>query len=102
MKSPKKFGPAINPTDVTNRIRPRFSTIFNAKIYGTTTYGKGYMQRIISLSDGSGIKLSIAKYNPPYGENYEVIGVSPDVSVEDKAETESDEQLEKAKNYFIK
>ncbi len=73
-----------------------------AELYGVTTYGKGYMQRIISLSDGSGIKLSIAKYNPPYGENYEVIGVSPDVSVEDNSETESDEQLEKAKNYFIK
>jgi carboxyl-terminal processing protease len=72
-----------------------------AKIYGTTTYGKGYMQRVITLTDGSGLKLSIAKYNPPCGENYEGKGVSPHVEVLDDASTEVDEQLEKAKNYFI-
>ncbi len=73
-----------------------------ADLYGIKTYGKGYMQRIISLTDGSGIKLSIAKYNPPYGENYEVIGVSPDVSIDNDGDTEIDEQLEKAKSYFAK
>ncbi len=72
-----------------------------AQLYGTVTYGKGYMQRIITLSDGSGLRLSIAKYNPPYGENYEGVGVSPNVYVEDDVSTEIDEQFEKAKNYFI-
>lgn len=72
-----------------------------ASLYGTVTYGKGYMQRIVSLSDGSGLRLSIAKYNPPYGENYETIGVSPHVTVEDDASTEKDEQLEEAKKYFV-
>ncbi len=72
-----------------------------AQLYGTVTYGKGYMQRILTLSDGSGLRLSIAKYNPPYGENYEGVGVIPHVVVEEDESTEVDEQLEKAKNYFI-
>ena len=73
-----------------------------ASLYGTVTYGKGYMQRIVPLTNGAGLRLSIAKYNPPFGENYEGVGVSPDVEVEDDASTEIDEQFEKAKNYFIK
>lgn len=72
-----------------------------AQLYGTVTYGKGYMQRIVPLTNGSGLKLSIAKYNPPFGENYEGVGVAPHVVVEDDASTVEDEQFEKAKNYFI-
>lgn len=72
-----------------------------AKLYGKTTYGKGYMQRIMSLSDGGGLKLSIAKYNPPYGENYEGVGITPHVEVSSNPSVEGDEQLSEAKNYFI-
>ena len=72
-----------------------------AKLYGKTTYGKGYMQRIMSLSDGGGLRLSIAKYNPPYGENYEGVGVAPHVEVSSNPSVAGDEQLSEAKNYFI-
>ncbi|MBE6648351.1 MAG: S41 family peptidase [Ruminococcaceae bacterium] len=72
-----------------------------AELYGVKTYGKGYMQSIITLNDGSGLRLSVAKYNPPYGENYEGVGVAPHVLVEDDAKTETDEQFESAKKYFI-
>jgi carboxyl-terminal processing protease len=50
-------------------------------LVGMNTYGKGTMQSVIPLGDGSGISLSTAMYNPPYGENYEGIGVKPDVEI---------------------
>ncbi len=53
-----------------------------ATIIGTTTYGKGTMQRVVSLPDGSGLSFSIRMYNPPYSENYEGIGITPDVVLE--------------------
>lgn len=57
-----------------------------ATVIGTKTYGKGTMQSIIPLSDGSAIKLSTQMYNPPYGENYEGKGIVPDKTVELSAE----------------
>lgn len=55
---------------------------YNASLVGTTTYGKGIMQTIVQLSDGSGLSLTYRKYNPPYSENYHGIGVKPDYEVE--------------------
>lgn len=51
-------------------------------LVGTNTYGKGTMQHIYTLSDGSAIKVSDNLYNPPYSDNYEGIGVKPDFTVE--------------------
>lgn len=53
-----------------------------ATIIGTTTYGKGTMQHIITLSDGTGVRLSCYYYDPPYGENYHGIGITPDIVLE--------------------
>lgn len=61
-----------------------------ATIIGTKTYGKGTMQSIIPLSDGSAIKLSTQMYNPPYGENYEGKGIVPDKTVELSPEAAAD------------
>jgi len=52
-----------------------------ATIIGETTYGKGTMQSIRYLSDGSGVSISTNMYNPPYGDNYEGIGVIPHIEV---------------------
>ena len=52
-----------------------------ATIIGTTTYGKGTMQTVVSLPDGSGITISYRMYNPPYSDNYEGIGVVPDIEL---------------------
>lgn len=49
-------------------------------LVGETTYGKGYAQEVIPLSEGA-LYLSTKLYYPPNGENYEGIGVSPDVEV---------------------
>lgn len=51
-------------------------------LVGTVTYGKGTMQNIIELSDGSGFGMSTAMYYPPYSDNYEGVGVIPDYPCE--------------------
>ena len=69
-------------------------------IVGTTTYGKGVVQNIFALSDGSAVKLTISNYFTPNGNNIHGIGVVPDVEVEldvDKYYDEDvDTQIEKA------
>ncbi len=51
-------------------------------LVGTTTFGKGLVQRIKDLPDGSGIKLTVAEYFTPDGTNIHGIGIEPDVVVE--------------------
>ena len=53
-----------------------------AKLVGTTSYGKGIVQVVKQLSDGSAIKLTIAKYFLPSGADIHKKGVEPDVEVE--------------------
>lgn len=51
-------------------------------LVGTTTFGKGIVQRVFNLSDGSGLKLTIAKYYTPNGQYIQDKGIDPDVEVE--------------------
>jgi carboxyl-terminal processing protease len=53
-----------------------------ATLIGTKSYGKGIVQSLIKLSDGSGIKITIARYFTPLGECIQGIGINPDVKVE--------------------
>ena len=55
-------------------------------IVGTTTYGKGIVQSIMTLEDGSAVKLTVANYYTPNGNNIHKIGIQPDVVVEADAE----------------
>jgi len=50
-----------------------------AIIVGAPTFGKGVMQTTYSLSDGSSLTLTTSYYNPMNGENYNGVGVIPDV-----------------------
>lgn len=52
-----------------------------AKVVGTTTFGKGIVQSLIPLSDGSGIKITTAKYYTPSGVCIHGIGIEPDYEV---------------------
>lgn len=52
------------------------------KIVGTQSFGKGIVQQIMSLEDGSAIKLTIEKYYTPSGKNIHGKGITPDVKVE--------------------
>ena len=70
------------------------------KIVGTTTYGKGIVQKVINLSDGSALKLTVSTYYTPNGNNIHQIGIEPDVEVPFDAEQYQsgvDNQLERAK-----
>lgn len=53
-----------------------------AKLVGVQTYGKGTMQYILDLSDGSGVAVTCAYYLPPYSPNYHGVGVTPDIVTE--------------------
>lgn len=68
-------------------------------IVGTTTYGKGIVQEVITLDDGSCIKLTTAEYYTPNGRNIHKKGIEPDVEVEYEPNTEdsnADNQLDAA------
>lgn len=52
-----------------------------AKLVGETTFGKGTMQVISRLSDGSAVKLTTSYYNPMSGVSYDGVGIHPDVEV---------------------
>lgn len=69
------------------------------KIIGTQTYGKGVVQKIFDLKDGTCVKLTIAEYYTPKGRNINGKGITPDVKVTyeyDEKHPEKDNQLEKA------
>ncbi len=53
-----------------------------AVVIGTQTFGKGSVQTIIPLSDGSGLRLTTAKYYTPKGRSIHGKGVTPDIVVE--------------------
>lgn len=53
-----------------------------AVVVGTLTYGKGCMQSILPLKDGGGVKLTTALYYPPFSDNFDGVGVEPDIEVE--------------------
>lgn len=73
-------------------------------IVGTTSFGKGIVQQVIPLTDGTAVKLTVSKYYTPKGRNIHGTGIVPDVEVELADElkqmvtipTEKDNQLQKA------
>lgn len=74
-------------------------------LIGTTTYGKGIVQQIVSLKDGSAVKLTVSSYYTPSGKNIHGIGIEPDEVCEldseayytENQEDSVDNQLERAK-----
>lgn len=75
-------------------------------IVGTTTYGKGVVQELRQLSDGSAVKLTVSNYYTPNGNSINKVGIKPDVEVKlasellnkDEITHEEDNQLQKALN----
>ena len=75
-------------------------------IVGTTTYGKGVVQELRQLSDGSAVKLTVFNYYTPNGNSINKVGIKPDVEVKlasellnkDEITHEEDNQLQKALN----
>lgn len=70
-----------------------------AEIVGTTSYGKGVVQSVYALKDGTCVKLTVAEYFTPKGRSINEKGITPDVEVEyeyNEADPEADNQLDKA------
>jgi len=70
-----------------------------ATIVGEQTFGKGSVQELTEFSDGSSLKLSVAKWLTPTGRSINEEGIKPDVEVklsEDDYNSDRDPQLEKA------
>lgn len=65
-------------------------------IIGTQTYGKGIVQTVKPLTDGSAIKFTIAKYFTPKGQDIHGKGVTPDMVVEYDTDADVDIQLDAA------
>ncbi len=68
-------------------------------LVGETTYGKGSVQNVHTLSDGSSLRVTVAKYYLPDGENIDGTGLVPDVEVpytQEDADAQRDPQLERA------
>lgn len=72
-------------------------------LVGNTTYGKGVLQTLYPLDDGSAVQLTTAYFDPPASENFDGVGLTPDYEVDlgrDQLATmgslDGDDQLEKA------
>jgi carboxyl-terminal processing protease len=67
-----------------------------ATVVGTQTFGKGVVQNVIPLSDGSAVRLTTARYYTPDGNYINEKGIKPDIEIEYDLETDEDDQLQKA------
>lgn len=74
----------------------------NSKLVGEKTFGKGSVQELLDLSDGSAVKITVAKWLTPSGKQINGEGLEPDIKISDDEETEKDEQLERAEQYIVK
>ncbi len=75
-------------------------------LIGTKTYGKGIVQSILPLQDGSAVKITTSRYFTPNGNNIHKIGIEPDEEVKFDADAylneDRDNQLEYAMEYLKK
>lgn len=75
-----------------------------ATVIGTTSFGKGIVQKVIPLTDGTAVKLTISKYFTPKGRDIHGTGIVPDIEIELEDELkqmitiphDQDNQLQKA------
>lgn len=76
-----------------------------AKLLGTTTYGKGMVQKIIPMPNETGLNLTVAKYLTPKGTDINKKGITPDIQIEfslKDVKTNNDAQLQAAKTVLSK
>lgn len=72
-------------------------------IIGEVTFGKGSVQEVESINDGSSLRITIAKWLTPNGRSIDDVGINPDIEVElteEDLENNFDRQLEEAINYL--
>lgn len=74
----------------------------NAKIVGTKTYGKGVIQQLITLNDGSGLKITTNEYYTPNKNKINKIGITPDEIIELPEELQNSLTIEEEKDMQLK
>lgn len=70
-----------------------------AKLVGNKTFGKGSVQKIFPLTEGSAMKVTTAHYHTPNGKDIHKLGIEPDIKVSmniQKVGTEEDDQFKTA------
>lgn len=65
-------------------------------LIGTQTFGKGIVQSLFPLSDGSAVKITVSRYYTPEGNNIHEVGIEPDIVLEPGEDPQEDIQLLKA------
>lgn len=61
-------------------------------IAGETTFGKGLIQTIVELSDGSAVSVTVARYQTPAGTDINKVGIKPDLVLDDQTLLPTDGQ----------
>ncbi len=69
-----------------------------AVVMGMPTFGKGSVQTVIELEDGSGLKLTIARYYTPNGRSIQEKGIKPDLLVRQQAPPTVDDDSPRERN----
>ncbi|MBF0554337.1 MAG: S41 family peptidase [Nitrospirae bacterium] len=69
-----------------------------AIVLGTTTFGKGSVQSVLPLSDGSGLRLTTARYYTPKGTSIQNTGIAPDIVVKQKADKSKERPVMREKD----
>ncbi len=71
----------------------------NVELIGTKSFGKGSVQEVVNLRDGSFLKITIAKWLTPKGNSISEVGLNPDVKIDitdQDVQAQKDPQLDKA------
>ncbi|MBP9821764.1 MAG: S41 family peptidase [Candidatus Pacebacteria bacterium] len=69
-------------------------------LIGTKTFGKGSVQELVNLPDGSSVKITVAKWLTPNGVSISQQGLMPSIIVEDDSKTDTDEVMDRALQEF--
>lgn len=72
-----------------------------ATIIGSKTFGKGSVQQLMRLSDGSGIKVTVAKWYTPKGKSINENGLVPDITIEDKNREDAVDDVQAYAIHFL-
>ena len=73
-----------------------------AYVIGEKSYGKGVVQQLINLGDGSQLKVTVASWYRPNGQNINKLGITPDKTVTISSSDTTDTQLQAALDYLNK
>ncbi len=72
-----------------------------AKLIGATTYGKGSVQELVTITDALSLKVTVARWYTPNGVSISHSGLTPDIVVDTASTTVADPFVETAVKYLV-